>query len=338
MPNLVSSRIYRLASPSIVYTYILLFFSFTIPKLVKSQQLPLFTQYRDYPGYLNPAAVVVSDLMYARSLNNFHTIGFSHRRQWIGRIPTSYSSVARYDVFLNRKLNYLAGAYVMNDNAGAVSFTSYNGRLAIYVGEPSKSFFGLGFTAGGNLFHIETNRLAAYNLDDPLISVNSTTHIHNIGVGFFGASEVRKDHKLYYGVSAPRLFNLELALETNADGSFTYDHLRHIYSNIGFIYNTTKFGSDEFTFVEASIWGKYVQGLPKYHLDFNLRVQFMEEFWIGMGYSNSHFLHGELGLNVNLKDFANILKIGYGISYPMTSFSSYLLCTHEINLIYFIDK
>lgn len=298
------------------------------------QQLPLFTQYREYYGYVNPASVSIDFFAHNRSI--FNAFGVSHRRQWVkSGFPSITTTVGRGEFFfdLGDNLHILTGGYFMSDQAGATDFNGIMARGAVYIGNPETSFFGLGFTAGAVNHTIETSRLAAYDLDDPLLYVNTSTLIPDLGVGLFGVLNIGSGHSLFGGVSMPQLFGLELDLPTE-EGTFSYDRLLHLYSYAGLYLQSY----DE-SFIELSLWGKYVEGLP-YHLDLIFRYQFSKPFWVGVGGSTTKNAHLEAGFNItNFSERNNIIKIGYGFDFSFDpGYANFTGPTHEINISFLFDK
>lgn len=99
---------------------------------VSGQQLPLFTQYRDYYGYINPASVSIDFFVSDRTA--FNAFGISHRRQWINStFPTVVTTVGRGEFFFrsNNGPSFSVGGYFMSDKAGATSLNALYGRGAL---------------------------------------------------------------------------------------------------------------------------------------------------------------------------------------------------------------
>lgn len=321
----------------------LLYAAFLLPLLFISdqlfaQQLPLFTQYREYYGYVNPASISIDFL--ASDRRAFNAFGASHRRQWIGStFPTVTSTVGRGEFFFsgNGSVSFLAGGYFMSDKAGAISFNGAYGRAALFIGDIEYgSFFSIGFTAGAVQHRVKTNRLAAFDLTDPLLFVDANTIFPDLGAGIFGVLKANRDINLYGGISIPQLFGLQLDLPTE-EGVFTYERLFHLYNYAGVYINTSQ-GYDDYSFLEISVWGKYLPGLP-YHADLNFRYQISTPFWIGVGASTTQNVHLETGVNLNFSNRDGYMKIGYGFDFPFnTDYASYVGSSHEINLTFIFEK
>ena len=75
------------------------------------------------------------------------------------------------------------------------------------------------------------------------------------------------------------------------------------------------------------------------NVDFILRYQMAQNFWIGAGGATSKTMHIELGfiLGENL-GFDNTLRIGYGYDYSFSAFGPYTGGSHEINISYALER
>ena len=62
---------------------------------VSAQELPLFTQYREFQSFLNPAAVPFDNL--AQPYQALRTVGVSYRNQWVGFNGGPVTFTARYE-------------------------------------------------------------------------------------------------------------------------------------------------------------------------------------------------------------------------------------------------
>ena len=207
---------------------------------------------------------------------------------------------------------------------------------AIYVGDSEDNFIGLGFTVGPSQRSIRTSRLAAYDLQDPLLYVNNDTIVPSIGVGLYGVLELG-EHYLFGGISTPQVLGTEIMLITENGDSFVYDQLLHIYQYIGFYINTARSNRD-YSFLEVSLWGKYVPNLP-YHLDLNLRYQITDPMWLGVGISTTKSAHLEAGFNIPFAAKYSRIRVGYGFDFPFNSdYSTYTGGVHEVNLSWIIEK
>ena len=308
---------------------------------VLAQQLPIFSQYREYSGLINPAAVPL-DYFINANLDRLIRISGGQRLQWIANENFKVStSVLSGEIFKNQgNSSFAAGAYFMHDEVDATQIDGFFGKFALYVGEPRNRFWGgIGFNVGYTIHSINLQRLKALESNDPLlqfavISSNNT----NIGIGGFGVYQWDGyDKMLLFGISIPQLYESEISFYE--DINHDYVLTRHYYSQVTFITNTSK---DDFGFLEFSAWGKYIYGLPP-NIDLNVRYQLSSPIWLGLGGSTNGTVHIETGTFFNIgkiKDddrSQNYLKIGYAMDFPLDPrYSVYYGTSHEINLSLFL--
>ena len=306
-----------------------------------SQQLPLFTQYREYYGYINPAALTTDFL--ASSRYSFNAFGVSHREQWLsGKFSAVRTSVARGEFFFETgsSVSFVAGGYFMSDKVGSTNQVGFLGRGAVYLGDPAHNFFGLGFTAGAVQYSIKIDRrkFRVNNAGDPLVNDLTSDAKPDLGVGLFGVMELGKDINVYGGVSMPQLFGLAFDLSPpGQEGLFTYEKTLHLYNYAG-VYINTSFGNQDYSFIEISTWGKYIPGLS-YHADFNFRYQISTPFWVGAGIATTGTAHLETGFNIGISGRDGYMKLGFGYDVPFSNdIHSYIGSSFEVNLSFIFEK
>jgi type IX secretion system PorP/SprF family membrane protein len=296
-----------------------------------AQQLPIFTQYREYHSLMNPASIS-SDYF----LNQYATsVGASLRTQWIGVTKHPKTQILKGEHIL-KKDNYFSlvtGGHILNDQAGASQMTGVYGRIAA-LGS-NKDYF-QGFSAGFNIGYVRLRMDGTAvtwhdaNTIDPSVKTQSYP---DIGFGIFGYKALTKrgegDNIIYGGISVPQLLSNTTFLKT-----ILLKREAHIYTQVGYY----KYLASQ-SFIEFSMWGKYVKNAP-FHLDFNTRFQFIPAFWLGIGASSAKTIHAETGYvfgeNFGLKK--NALRIGYGFGLNMGQVANYLGTSHEINISYLIGQ
>lgn len=104
---------------------------------LSAQQLPLFTQYRENTGLLNPAALEPDYLGYG---NNF-TVGASYRSQWDGLSGAPKTMTLRATYFADdyAGVTMMGGGYLVRDQTGPLSFTGAYGRIAgVITSDPTQ--------------------------------------------------------------------------------------------------------------------------------------------------------------------------------------------------------
>lgn len=319
-----------------------LLFLTSLQQLLPAQQLPLFNQYREYPAFVNPAAVSI-DYFTAAAPDRMLKAGIGSRLQWVGNESfTVATSIIQGDAFFNLGGVSLAGSgYFLQDKVDVTSMNGFYGRGAVYIGDTNYSSFwgGLGFSAGYIRHAIDLRKLKAYNANDPLLSYAALdAATFDFGVGAFGVFQWGGYEKtLLFGVSVPQMLEPEIRfLDDN-----TYDFLlpRHLFTQVSFLASTAQ----DFGFFEASVWGKLIEGIRP-HIDLNLKYQINSNVWLGIGGSNVGTLHLEVGTNLRMgrtvsyaNDADNYLRIGYGFDMPFnTNYASYLGAAHEIHIAFVV--
>ena len=302
-----------------------------------AQQLPLFSQYREFHSFLNPAILHCDYVSMTYRPN--HVAGISYRNQWTGLSNSPKTMVARYEN-VSEKYNSIFGGNLINDQLGPVSRTGFYGRYTYRVTLNRYAYMTFGALFGGFQFSYKpTNEII---LQDDIIAENPQSRFSpDFSLGAFYNQELANDDVLYVGLSFP-----QVAVESlEGDGSSTISKATHTYLNVGlYKYLGDGFGNVEGAFfLEPSVWIKYANGAPL-HTDFNLRLQLPPLFWIGIGYGvgfldrpTGTFFHAEAGIlfdeSFGLED--QNIKIGFGYDNLLTP-SSYagFGTTYEVNLTY----
>lgn len=317
---------------------VLCYFAF---QQLDAQQLPLFNQYREYPGFVNPAAVNMDNFVFDPELNFFFKGGLGSRLQWVGNKDfTIHTSIINTEFFFHPSpsgISFGGGLFAMQDKVDVTSMNGLYGKGALYVGAPDNRFWGgLGFNVGYVHHTINIQKLKAYHANDPLLLNYAplSSASPDLGVGAFGVLQWGGyETALSFGFSIPQIMETEVRFE---DGNlYDYNLLRHVFTHVTFFTATS---SENFGFFEASAWGKWVEGLGN-HIDLNLRYQVDSNFWFGAGGSSSGALHLEIGTNFRLlgieseqSDKRSFLRLGYGFDVPFNpKYASYLGASHELH-------
>ena len=306
---------------------LLLFLSITC----EGQQLPLFTQYREYLGVINPAAVS-SDFMI---FNHNFSSSISHRLQWASFEGAPQTSLIKgeYIYDTENSVSLLTGGYIINDKIGPTGNSGIYGRVGGIL-SPGKnaheSGIILGLTAGMAQFRIRSSNLELVDPTDDLTKNNQSKFYPDVGAGVFIYHRIQhgvfRDDNFYAGVSVPQLFGLDLTF-TNDNGSYTVTKVPHFFGLIGF----NKFLGE--SFVEPSLWVRYVEGIPL-QIDGNFRLSWKRSFWVGFGLSTGGNAHIEAGFIIGEEYGDRNLKIGAGYDHSFSTFGPFAGATYEINISY----
>jgi type IX secretion system PorP/SprF family membrane protein len=314
---------------------LLLFFCFLVAGLAKAQQLPLFTQYQENAGIINPAAVNSNYILYENNIS----FGLSYRKQWVGiaNSPETQTLYGEYMYAETGSFGWIAGGYILNDQTGPTSFTGAYGRIAgIITDDPYYGGLSFGLSFGAVQYRVDVSEIRLTEPDDILTADDQSRIYPDFGLGVYYYRQLESgfldgDH-VYVGASVPQVFGLNLQFKDDT-GDFTTERVQHFYGMFG-LYHYLREGS----YFEPSVWVKYVPNAPL-NIDFNLRYQMVSNFWIGTGVSTSGNYHFEAGYIIGENaGWDSNLKIGYGFDYSFTTFGPDAGSAHEINLSYSFGK
>jgi type IX secretion system PorP/SprF family membrane protein len=296
---------------------------------MQAQQISLFTQYREMHGILNPAAVPYGFL----TNQNKTSIGVLNRRQWLNMPNPPTTQILRGEHFAADRTGValLAGGYFINDQTGPTGFTGLYGRIAgVITNDADVGGVSFGLSLGGVQYRLKTTELKLRDDGDIRAMDDRTTIYPDLSIGAFWYQKFPdlSDDYVYAGVSVPQMMGLDLNV-TDVDKTLHYQRVRHYYASAGW-YHFFEEGS----FLEPSVWVKYVKNVPL-NVDFNLRYQAANTFWVGAGSSLTGNIHAELGfiLGKNV-GFDSNFRVGYGFDYSSQTYGSFVGTTHEVNLSY----
>ena len=296
----------------------------------QAQQMPLFTQYREMQGVINPAAINYGFF----TDQHKGSVGVSFRRQWVDMPGPPTTQILRGEYFAadHTGVTILAGGYLMNDQTGPTGFTGLYGRIAgVITSDAEFSGLSIGLAAGGVQYRVKTSEIKLRDLDDIRANQDRTQFYPDLSIGAFWYQRldgVADEDYIYAGVSIPQIMALDLSVPTGVSSQEVHlQRVRHYYAQAGWYHF---FG--EGSFVEPSIWLRYVPNVPL-SVDMNVRYQAANNFWIGLGGSIQGMIHAEAGviLGKNVGYDSNI-KFGYGFDYSTRTYGPFVGATHEVNL------
>ncbi|HFB99474.1 MAG TPA: type IX secretion system membrane protein PorP/SprF [Phaeodactylibacter sp.] len=304
-------------------------------QILSAQQIPLFTQYRQNLGILNPAALN----------SDFHTsehhlsFGVSYRTQWVGFDATPVTQTIRGEYLLDNGggVGLLFGGYLVNDQTGPTGFTGAYGRFAgILTDDPTYGGLSIGLSVGVVQYRVRGSELFVRDPGDVLSMEDQSKIFPDVGLGIYyyktlDGGGALDDDIFYSGLSVPQVFGLNLDFK-NENGDFSTQRIQHFYGLLGLYHFFENDG-----LLEPSVWIKYAPNAP-INVDFNLRYQFPGSMWLGTGLSTAGTYHLETGFafGENL-GWDSVLKIGYGFDYSFNTFGPDVGNTHEINLSFSLE-
>jgi len=273
------------------------------------QQDPLFTQYLNNPGLINPA--------YAGSKGVTNINGL-FRKQWVGQqwSPTTTtlsvnSPYKNFDVglgftFVDDKIGPLHQTGLYFDYAKTFTF-SKNRNLS------------LGLKAGFNYFDINLMNLSVFEYD-PYVAFNPHNKIllPNFGVGLYYFAE-----KYYFGFSIPKIIQNSIK-----DGENTYVVLgreeRHYFLTAGYLF----LSENPVLKFKASVMTRVVNGAPV-SLDASGTAILYDKIWLGLTYRLEAAIAAHVRLQVNER-----FQIGYSYDLNNSRLKYYNSGSHEIFVSY----
>ena len=300
---------------------------------LSGQQLPLFTQYSENRGLINPASIHPDYFLKDYNAN----IGITHRSQW-NAIPNHPETTAIRAEVLSEAggSSILAGAYIIRDQAGPISQTGVYGRFNfINTSDYSnKNGFALGLLGGIVQYRINGTQRLADDVGDPTLleAELATTNAPDIGLGVSFFQELKNRDVIYIGASVPQILNLTQTF-TDENSSFDFSRIRHYYGTASYY----RF-LGEVSHLELSAWVRYLPGVP-INYDGNLRYRMSDLMYIGVGWNSAGLGHFEagfyLGESINLYD--NQIKLGYSYDPAFNRFGFSFGNTHEFTMSYSFD-
>ncbi|MEM1324530.1 MAG: PorP/SprF family type IX secretion system membrane protein [Bacteroidota bacterium] len=300
---------------------------------LQAQQLPLFTQYREYSTAINPATVGSNYLNFGQQ----GTIGLSYRSQWVDIANAPRTTIIHGSYFIDdlSGVNFIVGGQLMNDEIGPTAFTSLKGRLAAVISDdPEYAGISIGLNAGGLQYRINATELRARDAEDIMLAQNVAQFSADFGVGVFAYSSFGRgdDNFVYGGVSLPQVFGDFSFIDDNGR-ELTQQRVMHAYAQAGAIFT---FWND--SFLEPSVWVKYAPNVPV-NVDANIRYQFPIGLFIGAGGSTAGTAHLETGVLVGDNvGFEKNLQIGYGFDHSFSNQGAFIGGTHELNVAYYFSR
>lgn len=309
--------------PFIFFTFLLL------SQTISAQQLPLFTQYREHHSLINPAAVSWGYFTYKYNFN----VGISHRTQWqeIEHHPKIQHLHGEYMMKGKSNFSLLTGINVLHQSSDPFYKTGTYGRAVVLFTE-NPYYFGIaaGFMAGGVHYHLKISDLETLDTEPILNDLNAndlTNFRPDVSLGIYFYKQFRKSFlkgdNIYGGFSIPQILALKALKNENLIKT-----KQHFFAVLGYY----KYLNQD-SFIEPSVWIKSVPNAP-INLDFNIRFQYSNVFWIGSGFSTNDSVLFEAGVLIGENFGINrMLKFGYSSSVFLNkNIRNEFGATHEINL------
>jgi|PlaIllAssembly_1097288.scaffolds.fasta_scaffold33541_1 type IX secretion system PorP/SprF family membrane protein len=302
---------------------------------LKSQQLPIYSQYMMNSYLLNPAVA---------GHEGYTSLNLTVREQWVGieDAPSTYAFSAQTRLLRNsfisksanirkrRKIASRSGrvgmaAYVFSDFNGAFNRTGLQGTYAYHIPlDRSQLSFGLSLTAFQ--FRMNEEKMRLHDADDELLlNTRKTAIIPDANVGVYYT-----DPNFYVGFSAMQLFESLLKL-SDGDLGPGFKMVRHYFLIGGY-----RFEINRDLIIEPSILFKTTEKFVS-QLDINARVMFNKQYWAGLSYrtGGSYSLSEEsidgVGSSVIVMGGVKVEKyyFGYAFDYTLSAIGKRSWGSHE---------
>ncbi len=319
--------------PCIVSVLLFAFFLSLNSTELSGQQLPMFTQYREYHSVINPATI--NSDYFTHEYNA--SFGASYRAQWSGEVFGPRTQMLRYEYLFTegKRAGLILGGHILNDQVGALATTGVSVRTGVLLSD-DPDWWGLvgALNFGMTQFRIAKNRIKTY--DPYLAGCDCQSLSPDVGIGLFAykrfSQGIFDQDVLYGGVSMPQALAFNPSFTASGESEITLSRVPHYYALIG-LYKQLS----DYQFFESSAWIKYVPNAPV-NVDFNIRYTPIEHFWIGLGYATSKTFHFEFGLLIGENmGWDNTLRIGYGIGRGMNVYGPVFGASHEVNVSYALE-
>lgn len=281
-----------------------------VSQLLKAQQLPYYTQYKNNQFLINPAITGTKRLIDAR-------IGY--RMQWVGYDGAPRTSdVSVNSRFFKGKMG--AGLYMMQDKIGPSKQTNFGVSYAYHIRFPDCEL-SAGVAGNFTKYTIDGTMLNIHNSQDPAINqyVTNSTWVSDLNAGVYLYND-----RFHVGLSA--LHTLSSTAEFYKDdtlkkGLNTY--VPHMYFTLGYNY------AQNIDYIwESTVYANYVQGAP-FYLDYTLRLHYKEKMFAGI----SIRLRDAVAFHVGMS-FLNDFQVAYSYDLLIGKLKNYSGGSHEIMIIY----
>ncbi|MBN2272776.1 MAG: type IX secretion system membrane protein PorP/SprF [Bacteroidales bacterium] len=303
---------------------------------VKSQQLPVYSQYMMNSYLLNPAVA---------GHEGYTSLNLVAREQWIGLkdAPSTYAfsvqtrllknsfisrsaSIRRRRRIASRSGRVGIAGYVFTDFNGAFNRTGLQASYAYHIPfDRSQLSFGLSVT--GFQFRMNEDKMVLHDIDDELLlGTRKTAFIPDANVGIYYT-----DKYMYVGLSAMQLFQSVLKL-SDGDLGPGFKMVRHYFLMGGY-----RFEVNRDLVIEPSVLLKLTEKFVS-QLDVNVKALFNKQYWVGLSYrtGGSYSLSEEsisgVGSSVILLGGVKIENyfVGYAFDYTLSAIGKRTWGSHEI--------
>lgn len=283
---------------------IFVFILFT--SVVYSQQDPQYTQYMYNMNILNPA--------YAGS-KEYTTIGILGRTQWVGVDGAPQTATMSINGPVGRNVGL--GFSVIHDEIGPVKEDNVYADFSYTIHTSDEGKLAFGVKAGATFLNVR--EIITVDPDPLNTPINQVAP--NFGLGLFYYKE-----RFYVGVSAPNILETRYLDRSNGIVSTASERI-HYFATAGYVFDL-----DYNLKLKPSALVKATTGAPL-SVDLSVNMLIQEKLELGLSMRIDDSVSAMVGFQVN-----NSLRVGYAYDYTTTRFGNFNSGSHEIMLIFDINK
>lgn len=279
---------------------IVILFSF-IAIACKAQQQPLYTQFMYNKQVYNPAYVPVEGTS---------SVGLVYRTQWLGiEGAPKFQGLTFAMPLRNDRIGL--GINLKRVSVGLTSEILLEGLYG-YRFELGAGSLSLGMQLSLKSFNIDFNGNNVFTTDgisnDPVVQDGSrSSQIFNFGLGAYYRTD-----KFFFGLSVPRVQNVDL--NTTSDLDLSREE-RHIYGMLG-----ASFDINETISITPQLLYRWVKNTPA-DLDINVSTSYLRKYTAGITYrlgGDSDSFGESLDLILSMQVNENIL-VGFAYDYSLSA-------------------
>jgi type IX secretion system PorP/SprF family membrane protein len=280
---------------------------------VNAQQDPQFTNYMYNMSVINPA--------YATDDLGVINMGGFYRTQWVGAIGAPKSATLFVHSPINDKIEM--GLSIVSDAIGdVVNENNIYVDFAYVIPVSDKNKISFGIKGGVTLYDADFTGFEYTDTPpDPAFATNISQVFPNIGIGTYFFSE-----KYYLGLSAPNLLSSKHLEQTDGIETIGVEAIHYFFTG-GYVFDL----KSDLKFKPAFMV-KGASGAPL-SVDLTANILINNFVEVGAAYRFDDAVSGLINFYLTPN-----LRVGYSYDYTISNLGNYNSGTHEIFLLFDLDK
>ena len=273
---------------------------------VFAQQDPQYTQYMYSMNILNPA--------YAGS-RGVTSIGLLGRTQWVGVDGAPQTATLSINGPVGKNVGL--GFSVIHDEIGPVKEDNLYADFSYTLNFSGEDKFAFGIKAGATFLNVREFT----TVDQDPLNVPVSLVAPNFGVGVMYYND-----RFYAGLSVPNFIESR-HLDTKNGITSSASEKTHYFLTSGYVFDL-----DENLKLKPSTMLKAAPGAPL-SVDLSLNLLIQEKVELGLSHRLDDSISGMVGFQVSQD-----LRIGYAYDYTTTNFGVFNSGSHEIMILFDLNK